>query len=92
MDLHMSHNDEMTFEGTEVTPDRTIGFLRITNKGKAQQVRINIEWLSKVAKFLATLKDVGFDSVVVTVQEGKPLIIGGKEIGIGIAPRELDEE
>lgn len=75
-----------------MTSGRNIGFVKITSKGKAQQVRINIEWLSKVAKFLATLKDVGFESVVVTVQEGQPLIIGGKEIGIGIAPRELDEE
>jgi hypothetical protein len=85
-------DDELTFEGTEMTSSRNIGFCRITNKGKAQQVRINIDWLAKVAKFLATLKDVGFDSVVLTVQEGKPLIIGGKEIGIGIAPKELDEE
>jgi hypothetical protein len=85
-------SDELKFEGSEMTSGREMGFVRITQKGNAQQVRINIDWLAKVAKFLATLKDVGFDSVVLTVQEGKPLIIGGKEIGIGIAPKELDEE
>lgn len=88
----MSSSDELKYEGSEVTSDRAIGFLRITQKGNAQQVRVNIEWFAKIARFLSTLKDVGFESVVVTVQEGKPLIIGNKEIGIGIAPRELDEE
>ena len=85
--------DTMQLEGYDsITSDRTIAFLKIAKLGKAQQVRVNIDWLAKVTKFLATLKDMGFDSVVITVQNGLPLVIGGKTIGIGIAPRELDEE
>jgi len=88
----MSGKDDLAFEGTDITEDRVIGFVHITNKGKAQQVTVNIKLLSKATKFLESLANMGFEKVTVTVQDNKPLILGGKQIGLGIAPTMEEEE
>jgi len=78
--------EEFAFEGTDVTEDRLVGFVKITKLGKAQQTTVQTKLLAKVTKFLADLEKMGFEYVTVTVSKDKALIIGGKEMGIGIAP------
>ena len=81
----MSEKD-LKVEGTDLSPDRTVGFVKIVELGKAQQVTVRTALMAKVTKFLAQLEKMGFEYVTVTVQKDKPLILGGKNIGIGIAP------
>jgi hypothetical protein len=83
--------EDLEIVGTDLNSDRVMGFVRITKLGKAQQVTVSTKLLGKVTKFLAELEKMGFENVTVTVQNGKAIILGGKEIGIGISPCQEDE-
>lgn len=76
----------MEIEGSDLNTERVLGFVKITDKGDAQQVTVSTKLLAKIAKFLESMEKMGFENVTVTVEKDRPLILGGKEMGIGIAP------
>ena len=65
--------------------DRSTGFVKIEDLGNAQQVTVDTDRLGRVVAFLKTMREMGFEQTVITVQKGQPLILGGKNIGVGIA-------
>ena len=78
----------MKLESTQdLNHDKTLGFVKIEEKGKAQQTTVSTKTLAKAVKFLADLENLGFETVTLTVENDQPLVIGGKVLGIGIAPR-----
>ena len=80
--------NDLTLEATDMSINRDVGFVKVTNLGKAQQTTIDANKLIQITKLLSNLEKMGFAEVTLTVQKGKPLIIGGKVIGIAIASLE----
>jgi hypothetical protein len=68
----------------------TIGIATIEDLGNAQQVRISMEYLKDLLHTVQTLKKLGFDEVVLTVEKNSPLIVGSLKCGIAVAPRVKD--
>jgi hypothetical protein len=77
---------EIQYSGTDLADNNTVGFVRIIDLGDAQQVTVDTTRLARTISFLQSMQKMGFDHVTITVQKNKPLIIGGKQIGVGIAP------
>ena len=77
--------DELEYEGSVITGDQIIGFVKITKLGTAQQVTVDLDILTKVTRFLSSMSKMGVSDLVITVQKGKPLILGTKILGVGIA-------
>jgi len=85
--------DELLLEGKDfLSEDNIIGFVSIKQLGNAQQVRVDTKRFAKIAKFLGSLSDMGFPVVIITVQNKKPVVFGGKITGIAIAPMFTDDE
>jgi len=76
----------MKFEGTDISEDHSVGFVKIVDVEGAQQTKINAKLLMRVVKFLDSLSNMGFEEIYITVQKDTPVIIGGKTIGIAIIP------
>ena len=65
---------------------QTVGFVEIKDLGDAQQVTIEAEKMAKIGKLIETLVKLGYEKITITVEKDNPLIIGGKSVGIAIAP------
>jgi len=76
----------MKLEGKDINPNSTSGFVRIIKLDKAQQITLDINLFSKLVKLVKDLKDLGFSEITLTVEANQPLIIGGKKIGLALAP------
>jgi len=66
---------------------KTTAFAQITDLEKAQQVKVSTELLEGVLKVITNLKKMGYEEVFLAVEKDMPLVIGGKTVGIAIAPR-----
>jgi len=76
----------MKIEGKFFSTDLLKGFVKITELGKAQQVTVESKQLISLLRCVKALADMGFKEITITVEKGKPLIIGGKRQGIALAP------
>lgn len=80
----------MKFRETQLSASNesnTVGFVEIESFGKAQQVMVNPTLLKGVLRMTEALEKLGFDKIYLTVENSLPLVIGGKNSGVAIAPR-----
>jgi hypothetical protein len=69
----------------DLNDNRTTGFVSIIDIGDAQQVKVSTNKLARVVQFLQAMQKMGFEETYITVQKGKPVILGAKTMGIGLA-------
>jgi len=79
--------EQMKTEEAYMTSEHMIGFVKIEDLGDAQQVKVSTNLLAKVVRLLASLEKTGFEEIIITVEKDQPIVFGGKNIGIAIAPR-----
>ena len=82
----------MKIKYCESSPDITTGFVVIEDLENAQQVCVDAQKLITVLRIVQQLAKLGFEDIIITVEKNNPLIIGGKQIGIGIAPKVMEED
>jgi len=81
----------MKIKSSKISPDRTTGFVVIEDLENAQQVCIDGQKLINVLKIVQQLVKLGFEDIIITVENDNPIVIGGKRMGIGIAQKVMEE-
>ena len=81
----------MKLKSYGTVPDKDVGFVVIEDLGNAQQVCVDAQKLIIVLRIVQQLVKLGFGDVIITVETNHPLIIGRRQMGIGIAPRVMEE-
>lgn len=62
-----------------------LGFGTINDTSMTDERQCECFSISTLYKVVKALKDLGIESVYVTVEKDKPLFIGGKSLGIAVA-------
>jgi len=74
--------EEMT---GKINRDLTVGFVKIKDLGDAQQTTVSLRTLMHIGRLCEVLEKLGFETVTITVEKDRPMLIGKKDIGIVIA-------